>query len=81
MIFYCSVGFFFQPTKIHDSGVFSDIYLRIISNPIAFCLYVLGLKDTSTLVGHFVLYPRERGTRDRRDSRGNEREGQGRKEN
>ena len=37
--------------------------------------------DTSTFVGHFVSSPREREKRDRRDSRGDEREGQGRKEN
>ena len=35
----------------------------------------------STLVGHFVSSPREREKRDRRDNRGDEREGQGRKEN
>ena len=40
---------------------------------------MLGFNDTSTLVGHFVLSPREREKRDRRDSRGDEREGQGRK--
>ena len=39
-----------------------------------------GFNDTSTLVGHFVLSPREREKRDRRDSRGDEREGHGRKE-
>ena len=37
----------------------------------------VGFKDTSTLVGHFVLSPRERKKRDRRDSSGDEREGQG----
>ena len=37
--------------------------------------------NTSTLVGHFVSSPREREKRDRRDSRGDEREGQARKEN
>ena len=42
---------------------------------------VLGFNDTSTLVGHFVLSPREREKRDRRDSRGDETEGQGRKWN
>ena len=42
---------------------------------------MLGFYDTSTLVGHFVLSPREREKRDRRDSRGIEREGQERKEN
>ena len=35
----------------------------------------------SNLVGHFVSSPREREKRDRRDSRGVEREGQGRKTN
>ena len=42
-------------------------------------LIVLGFNHTSTLVGHFVLSPREREKRDRRDSRGDQREGQGRK--
>ena len=35
-------------------------------------LIVLGFNDTSTLVGHFVSSPRER---EKRESRGNEREG------
>ena len=35
----------------------------------------------SNLVGHFVLSSRERKKRDRRDNRGDEREGQGRKRN
>ena len=35
-------------------------------------LIVLGFNDTSTLVGHFVSSPRER---EKRDSRGDEREG------
>ena len=42
---------------------------------------VLGFKDTSTLVGHFVSSSREREKRDRRDSRRDEREGQRRKRN
>ena len=42
---------------------------------------MLGFNDTSTLVGHFVSSPKEREKRDRRDSRGDEREGQGRKRN
>ena len=42
-------------------------------------LIVLGFNDTPTLVGHFVSSPREREKRDRRDSRGDLREGQGRK--
>ena len=40
---------------------------------------MLGFNDTSTLVGHFVLSPREREKKDRRDSRGDEIEGQGKK--
>ena len=44
-------------------------------------LIVLGFNDMSTLVGHFVLSPREREKRDRRDSSGDEREGLGRKRN
>ena len=44
-------------------------------------LIVLGFNDMSTLVGHFVLSPRESEKRDRRDSRRDEREGQGRKRN
>ena len=43
-------------------------------------VFVLGFNDTSTLVGHFVSSPREREKSDRRDSRRDEREGQGRKE-
>ena len=42
-------------------------------------LVELGFNDTSTLVSHFVSSPREREKRDRRDSRGDEREGHGRK--
>ena len=44
-------------------------------------LIVLGFNDTSTLVGHFVLSPREREKSDRRDSQRDEREEQGRKRN
>ena len=44
------------------------------------CLFVvLEFNDTSTFMGHFVSSPRERETRDRRDSRGVERKGQGRR--
>ena len=42
---------------------------------------MLGLNDMSTLAGHFVSSPREREKRDTRDSRRDEREGQGRKRN
>ena len=41
---------------------------------------MLGFNDMSTLVGHFVLSPREREKSDIRDSRRDEREGQGSKE-
>ena len=41
----------------------------------------VAFKDMSTLVGHFVSSPREREKRDRRDNRGDERVGQGRKRN
>ena len=42
---------------------------------------MLGFNATSTLVGHFVLSPREREKRDRTDNRGDEREEQRRKRN
>ena len=42
---------------------------------------MLGFYNTSTLVGHFVSSLREREKSDRRDSSGDEREGQGRKRN
>ena len=42
---------------------------------------MLVFNDTSALMGHFVSSTREREKRDRRDSRGDEREGQGRKRN
>ena len=41
----------------------------------------LWFNDTSTLVGHFVSSPKESKKRDRRDSKGDEREEQGRKRN
>ena len=41
---------------------------------------MLGFNDTSTLVSYFVSSLREREKRGRRDSRGDEREGQGKKE-
>ena len=44
-------------------------------------LIVLGFNDTSTLVGHFVSFPREREKRGRRHSRRDEREEQWRKRN
>ena len=53
-----------------------NLYMFTISFSLS--LVVLGFNDTSTLVGH-VSSPRERENRDRRDSRGNEREGQWRR--
>ena len=44
-------------------------------------MIMLGFNDTSTLLGHFVLSPREKEKRDRRNSWGDEREEQGRKRN
>ena len=40
-----------------------------------YVMIVLGFNNTSTLAGHFVSSPRKREKRDRRDSRGDEREG------
>ena len=40
---------------------------------------MLGFNDTSTIVCRFVSSPREREKRDKGGSRGDEREGQGRK--
>ena len=56
-------------------------YTALLHWQIFFFLTVLGLNDTSTLVGQFVPYSREREKRDRRDSRGDERVGQEREEN
>ena len=43
-------------------------------------LIVLGFNDMPTLVGHFVSSPREREKRDRRDSKGDERDGRKKEE-
>ena len=53
-----------------------DITCELSARQIFFI--VLGFNDTSTLVGYFVSSPRER---EKRDSRGDKREGQGRKRN
>ena len=37
---------------------------------------MFGFNDMSTLVGHFVSFPREEEKSDRRDGRGDERKGQ-----
>ena len=44
-------------------------------------LIELGFNDTSTPMDHFVSSPRERENRDRRESRGDQKEGDGRNEN
>ena len=54
---------------------------NVLDGNLADFFIVLGFNNTSTLVGHFVSSPREREKRDRRVSTGDEREGQGRKEN
>ena len=41
---------------------------------------MLRFNDTSTLEGHFVSSPKEREKRDRRESRGDEKRGTGKKE-
>ena len=46
-----------------------------------FFFIVFGFNDMSTFSWSFVSSPREREKRDRRDIRGDEREGQGRKRN
>ena len=74
--------FFFLSKNINVFALFQDRNFNITL--IFFIVVVLGFNDISTIVGHFVLSPREREKRDRRDSRdsrGDEREGQGRKRN
>ena len=61
-----------------------DLSLRVLHLSYFWCLRifipaVLRFNDTSIIVGHFVSSPRKREKRDRKDSRGDEREGQGRK--
>ena len=55
--------------------------LKTVSDYIVIKLIVLGFNDTPTLVGHFVSSSREREKKDRRDSSGDERDGQGRIKN
>ena len=59
----------------------TDISITKVQSTLVISLIVLGFHDTSNLVGHFVWSSRERVKRDRRDSRRDEREGQGRKRN
>ena len=53
--------------RILKTNLLSGLYPKCL-------MIVLGFNDMSTLVGHFVSSPREREKRDRRDSRGDERE-------
>ena len=70
-----------SPIKYPQHNVFMEKYEKyyvdtpLIDLQFAAVVIVLGFKDTSTFVGHFVSSPREREKRDSRD----EREGQGRK--
>ena len=75
--------FFCVPQRIISRRKKRNIFMwtSCISGGMRTCLIELGLNDTSTLVGHFVSSPREREKRDRRDCKGDEREGQGRKRN
>ena len=66
-------------TAADGSLKYYSIYPK--NKDISIWLTVLGFIDMSTLVGHFVLSPREREKRDKRDSRRDEREGPGRKRN
>ena len=59
-------------------GPFSCIAHHIL----IFFFFELGFNDTSTLVGYFVSSPREREKKDKKIySGGDQREGQGKKEN
>ena len=55
----------------------SHLDLCCLQKPIIIACGSERVKDTSTLVGHFVSSPRERVKRDRRDSRGQGRKGNG----
>ena len=63
-----------------DARLIASMGIRVMECTIRIVL-VLGFNGMLTLVGHFVSSPREREKRDRRDGRGDEREGQGRKRN
>ena len=85
-IFWKNKGKIFQNVEILTQGpvvqsIDSLTSLLVVKMLTVLILIVLGFNDTSTLVGHFVSSPREREKRDRRDSRRDEREGQGRKRN
>ena len=60
-----------------ETKEYRNILVKVWDNYLQFSikLIVLGFNDTSTLFGHFVSSPRKR---EKRDRRGDEREGQGR---
>ena len=70
-----------SPTMANCWSVNTDGNASNVSSHVSVELIVLGFNDMPTLVGHFVSSPREREEKDRRDSRGDLREGQGRKKN
>ena len=63
------------------SDEWEDLNVCILEDTVVawYSKFWLRFNDTSTLVGHVVSSPREREKRDRRDSSGDEREGQGSK--
>ena len=71
---YCMIGIRYQwsLSRCQVLGVFT-----VFSGQSILIWIVLGFNNSSTLVGHFVLSPRE-SLRDRRDNTGDEREGKGR---
>ena len=77
-------GMYFNTNLQNHCFCFFHFSVSLLSHQIGPCanyadsaqtFFVLGFNDMSTLVGHFVSSPRERETRDRGDSRGDEREG------
>ena len=62
----------FRGRKCLDTA--KEVRLVFSLEPKVIELIVLGFNDTSTLVGHFVSSLRERENRDKRNSRGDERE-------
>ena len=79
-----AVVYLMSPRRPTDIGLQlgkGQLSLRIADLCPTVSQYQLEFNDTSTLVGHFVLSPREREKRDTRDNKGYEREGQGRVRN
>ena len=55
--------------------------IHAVKIPVRLLLIALGFNDTSILVGHFMSSPRDREKTDKKDSRADEREAQGRNRN